>query len=80
MIYIYEIIETGEQLEIEQKITDARLETIERDGQQIAVKRLITGGTGFILRGGNWHRDGYSTGIQEPEKWAAEAHRGEKKP
>lgn len=80
MIYIYEIIETGEQLEIEQKITDPRLETIEHNGQQVAVKRLITGGTGFILRGGCWSRDDYSAGIQNPEKWAAEAHRGEKKP
>lgn len=77
MTYLYQFTDVeNETVEVEQSIKDDALTTY----NDRPVKRLISGGPGFILKGGNWHRDGYTVGIQEPEKWAAEAHRGEKKP
>ncbi len=73
--YQYTDVETDEGFELEQSIKDPAL--TEYNGRP--VKRLISLGTGFILKGGTWARDGYERGIQNPAKEAAEAHRSEKK-
>lgn len=77
MTYLYQFTDVeNETVEVEQSIKDEALTSY----NDRPVKRLISAGTGFILKGGCWTRDEFSRGIQEPEKWAAEAHRGEKKP
>lgn len=79
MIYTYQIVGTPDTIEIEHPISQPALTTYEIDGQEFAVKRLISGGTNFILKGDTWARNGYERGIQNPAKEAAEAHRSEKK-
>lgn len=57
------------QFEAEQRITDEPLKECPKC-RVAALKRLISGGTGFVLRGGGWYIDGYSTTkpVNEKEK------------
>jgi predicted nucleic acid-binding Zn ribbon protein len=66
--YPYQVIGSDEIIEVEQSIKDDPLTEIVRDGLTLNVKRVISGGTGFILKGGMWARDGYEAGIQSPGK------------
>lgn len=68
MTYLYSIVGTDQVIEIEQSIKDPALQSYVVDGEERAVKRLISAGTGFILKGGMWARDGYEAGIQSPGK------------
>lgn len=72
MTYLYEITsgpDTGTTIEVEHSISAPKLTTLEHNGQTVNVRRLIASPGGFILKGGNWCRDGYSVGIQnQPTK------------
>jgi putative FmdB family regulatory protein len=59
MTYEYICQECNHKWEAEQKITDPPLEKCPRCGKP-AAKRLISGGTGHVLVGPRWGRDGYS--------------------
>jgi hypothetical protein len=67
MLYDYEVVETGQVIEVEHPISQPALtEYTLEDGRKVNVRRLISGSTKFVLKGGNWARDGYSVGIQNP--------------
>lgn len=59
MIYEYECEACEHQFEAEQKITDPKIEECPECGK-LKVKRLISGGTSFQLKGGCWAKDLYS--------------------
>lgn len=67
-VYLYEIVSgknKGHQFEVEQKMSDAPLtEHNPLGGRKVKVRRLIAGNSSFVLKGGNWFRDGYSNGVQ----------------
>jgi len=44
----------------EQKINDPKVDTCPKCAK-VKAKRLISGGTSFILKGGGWYREGYSS-------------------
>lgn len=54
----------GVILEIDHPISQPALTETKYNGRTVKVKRVISGGTGFILKGGNWARDSYSAGVQ----------------
>lgn len=56
--YEYEIIKTGEVIEVDQRITDAPHTTLEVNGEFHTVRRLIST-TSFHLKGNCWAKDGY---------------------
>ncbi len=64
---VYEYVcQSGHTFERKQKITDKPLTTcprVARTGKTIfcgeSVKRLISKGTSFTLKGGGWGKDGY---------------------
>ncbi|MEO8182015.1 MAG: FmdB family zinc ribbon protein [Deltaproteobacteria bacterium] len=58
MTYEYACEACGHQWEAEQSIKDAPLKSCASCGEPKA-KRLISGGTGFLLKGGGWYADGY---------------------
>lgn len=60
--YIYEIVDTGETFEIQQNIRDASFEEYKHphSGEIVKVRRLVTGGTGFVLKGDGWTPPGNS--------------------
>ena len=59
MTYEYECEKCQRIFEAEQKISEPPLTTCENQKCAGSVKRLIPLMTGFILKGGNWYRDGY---------------------
>lgn len=59
MIYEYVCSVCDHQLEIEQSIKAEPLAECPRC-HVVALKRLVTGGAGFVLRGTGWYRDGYT--------------------
>ncbi len=60
MTYEYQCSACGHEWEAEQSIKDAPLDTCVSCGQKTA-KRLVSGGTGFLLKGGGWYADGYGS-------------------
>jgi putative FmdB family regulatory protein len=60
MTYEYVCEACGHQWEAEQSIKDAALKTCVSCGESKA-KRLVSGGTGFLLKGGGWYADLYSS-------------------
>ena len=58
MTYTYGCDGCGARFEREQRITDAPIKTCPCCGKQRA-KRLIEGGSGFVLKGGGWAAQGY---------------------
>ena len=60
MTYEYACEACGHQWEAEQSIKDAPLKTCAACGKSSA-KRLVSGGTGFLLKGGGWYADGYGS-------------------
>ena len=60
MTYEYACEACSHQWEAEQSIKDAPLKTCVACGKN-AAKRLISGGTGFLLKGGGWYADGYGS-------------------
>jgi putative FmdB family regulatory protein len=67
MTYEYICEACGHQWEAEQSIKDSALKVCEACGKSKA-KRLVSGGTGFLLKGGGWYADGYgsSSGAAKP--------------
>lgn len=57
MTYEYVCKECGHHWEAEQKITDDALTTCPACGKESA-ERLISGGGGFVLKGGGWFKNG----------------------
>lgn len=71
MTYLYEVLSTGEQVEVEQRITEAAHQTLEVNGKVEHVRRLIAGTPAFDLRSGptgGWAASGYSK--PENHRWA----------
>lgn len=60
MTYEYVCQACGHQWEAEQSIKDRPLETCVSCGAARA-KRLVSGGTGFLLKGGGWYADLYGS-------------------
>ena len=60
MTYEYACEACGHQWEAEQSIKDAPLKSCVACGKEKA-KRLVSGGTGFLLKGGGWYADLYSS-------------------
>jgi putative FmdB family regulatory protein len=58
--YDYICEDCKHEWEHEAKITDPALTMCPKCGKESA-KRLISGGTGFILQGGGWYKDGYKS-------------------
>ena len=65
MTYEYACEACGHQWEAEQSIKDAPLKSCVSCGENKA-KRLISGGTGFLLKGGGWYADGYGSKAAAP--------------
>ena len=57
MIYEYECDACGAEWEVDQKITDPRLEKCPHC-EAPEPRRLISGGTGFVLKGKGWFEKG----------------------
>jgi putative FmdB family regulatory protein len=60
MTYEYVCEACGHQWEAEQSIKDRPLKTCVSCGEDKA-KRLVSGGTGFLLKGGGWYADLYGS-------------------
>lgn len=60
MTYEYECPVCDHRFETEQSIKDDPLTECPKC-RVCALKRLISGGTGFVLKGGGWFRDGYAS-------------------
>jgi putative FmdB family regulatory protein len=60
MTYEYACEVCGHQWEAEQSIKDPPLKKCVSCGKAKA-KRLVSGGTGFLLKGGGWYADGYGS-------------------
>lgn len=59
MTYEYICKNCSHTWEVEQKITDQAINICPKCNQ-LTAKRLISGGTGFELKGPGWSSDGYS--------------------
>ena len=64
-IYEYECAKCGKRFEVTQKISDAPLKKHEGCGGK--VERVISG-SGFILKGGGWYKDLYSSSKKGDKK------------
>ena len=69
--YSYACPDCGHTESIKQRMSDDKLVTCPACGQT-HYERLISGGTGFLLKGGGWYADGYSGGSKAPEKGGSE--------
>ena len=58
MTYEYACKSCNHKWEAQQKITDEALDTCPKCDEKTA-QRQISGGTGHILKGGGWFKDGY---------------------
>ena len=65
--YEYACGACGHQWEQVQRIVEAPIEVCPKCAQS-AAHRLISGGTNFILKGGGWYSDLYSSSKKAPEK------------
>jgi len=77
MTYEYVCITCHHEWESEQRISAKPLETCPSCGQKTA-KRQVSGGAGFILKGGGWYADGY--GAKTPSGGSDEKKSTEKAP
>lgn len=60
MTYEYTCQACGHHWEAEQSIKESALKDCVSCGADKA-KRLVSGGTGFLLKGGGWYADGYGS-------------------
>lgn len=65
MTYEYVCEACGHQWEAEQSIKDRPLKACVSCGKESA-KRLVSGGTGFLLKGGGWYADLYGSAKAKP--------------
>lgn len=71
MIYTYEILsgpDVGTLVEVEHKMTEPAYDHLMHKDELCQVRRVITGGTGFILKGDCWAKNNYERGMQTPPK------------
>ncbi len=61
MTYEYVCTSCHHEWEAEQRISEPALDTCPSCGKRSA-RRQVSGGAGFILKGGGWYADGYSSG------------------
>ncbi len=61
MTYEYICTECGHEWEASQRINDKPL-TECPNCKKATAKRQVSGGTGFVLKGGGWYADGYASG------------------
>ena len=73
-IYEYKCGSCGEQMEVMQRISDPRLTVCPACGGELA--KLISN-TSFVLKGGGWYADGYSSSNGE-DKSGSEKKDGKK--
>lgn len=59
MTYEYKCIVCRHEFETEQSINAEPLGECPRC-KTVALQRLVSGGTGFVLKGGGWYVDGYT--------------------
>ncbi len=59
MTYEYLCVSCGHEFETEQSIKDSQLIECPKCGLD-KLTRQCNGGSGFILKGGGWEKDGYS--------------------
>lgn len=78
MTYEYVCGTCGHQWEAEQSIKDQPLRTCAACGKDSA-KRLVSGGTGFLLKGGGWYADLYSSSSSSKSA-SGDASKSESKP
>lgn len=79
MTYEYACTACGHAWEAEQSISAAPL-TECPSCKQATAKRQVSGGAGFILKGGGWYADLYSSsGAKKPAEGAAEGGSSESK-
>ena len=67
MTYEYACEACGHTWEAEQSINDAALTECPNCKKDTA-KRMISGGQGFILKGGGWYADGYGSAKPDAKK------------
>jgi putative FmdB family regulatory protein len=60
MTYDYACSACNHEWEAEQRISEDPLRICPRCGESTA-RRLVSGGAGFILKGGGWYADGYAS-------------------
>lgn len=60
MTYEYACGACGHEWEAEQSISEAPLKKCPKCGKPQA-RRLVSGGAGFLLKGGGWYADGYGS-------------------
>lgn len=77
MTYDYVCTNCGHGWEAEQRISEAPLTQCPACDQATA-KRQISGGAGFILKGGGWYSDGYAS--KSADKPKAEPAKSDAKP
>lgn len=72
MTYEYLCTACGHAWEAEQSISEAPLKTCPTCHAE-AAKRQVSGGAGFILKGGGWYADLYSSSKSEKKAESAES-------
>jgi len=77
MTYEYVCVACHHEWEAEQRISAKPLETCPSCGQRTA-RRQVSGGAGFILKGGGWYADGY--GAKAPSGGSGEKTATQKTP
>jgi putative FmdB family regulatory protein len=77
MTYEYMCEACGHQWEAEQSIKDRALKKCVSCGKQRA-KRLVSGGTGFLLKGGGWYADLYGSAKAKPQGSSEASDKSEK--
>jgi putative FmdB family regulatory protein len=60
MTYEYLCSSCGHDWEADQRISEPPLENCPACGKKTA-RRMVSGGAGFILKGGGWYSDGYAS-------------------
>ena len=71
MTYEYLCTSCENAWEAEQSISEPALTTCPHCGQQTA-KRQVSGGAGFILKGGGWYADLYGSAPKKPAEASSE--------
>jgi putative FmdB family regulatory protein len=76
MTYEYVCEACGHQWEAEQSIKDRPLKTCVSCSKDSA-KRLVSGGTGFLLKGGGWYADLYGSSKAKPAESSEKTQKSE---
>jgi len=72
MTYEYVCTSCGNEWEAEQSISEPALKECPKC-HNCSAKRQVSGGAGFILKGGGWYADGYGSSSKKPESGGASA-------